>query len=428
VELNVEKPTTVVAKVTFTVPAAELRAELDKGLRAVGQNVRMKGFRPGKVPRKVLEKAYGENVRQEVIGNLVNRAYQRAITEHELRPLAHPHLSDEHLKNGADGSLSAEFEVALRPTFDLPNYVGRAITSELEPVMDQQIDAALEEFRDNQSTPEPAGEAGLAEKGFFLGDVAFLHEDASVFGREGIRLSVQSTPPGVEPELFKSTLLGTQNGAVHEFDMTLPNYLEDESKRGQPGVCRVTINEAFNLAPPTEERLCELLEVSDMPALREKVREKLSEAATAREEQRIESALLDMVLAETQIELPESIIEQQTAARLEQFKQRLEEKGLGEEDLQAQLDGQKATSREEATKGLKALLVVEELGRKEELLVTQDEVRTELNTIAERNQASMEDVQKFYSEGGRGQQLMIELLERKVRKFLRAKADIQAPA
>lgn len=427
-ELNVEKPTTVVAKVTFTVPAAELRAELDKGLRAVGQNVRMKGFRPGKVPRKVLEKAYGENVRQEVIGNLVNRAYQRAITEHELRPLAHPHLSDEHLKNGADGSLSAEFEVALRPTFDLPNYVGRAITSELEPVMDQQIDAALEEFRDNQSTPEPAGEAGLAEKGFFLGDVAFLHEDASVFGREGIRLSVQSTPPGVEPELFKSTLLGTQNGAVHEFDMTLPNYLEDESKRGQPGVCRVTINEAFNLAPPTEERLCELLEVSDMPALREKVREKLSEAATAREEQRIESALLDMVLAETQIELPESIIEQQTAARLEQFKQRLEEKGLGEEDLQAQLDGQKATSREEATKGLKALLVVEELGRKEELLVTQDEVRTELNTIAERNQASMEDVQKFYSEGGRGQQLMIELLERKVRKFLRAKADIQAPA
>lgn len=427
-ELNVDKTATAVAKVSFSIPASELEAEIDRGLKSVSKNMRMKGFRPGKVPRRVVEKAYGENLRQEVIGRFINQAYQRAVKEHELRPLAHPRISAEALRHGEDGSLSAEFEVPLRPSFELPDYTGLVLTSELEPVMDQQVAAALDEFRDSQATPEKAGEDGLAEKGFVLADVAFLHEGEQVFVREGMRISVQSVPPGVDAEAFKAGLLGTQDGAVHEFPMTLPNYLDDESKRGQPGVCRVTVKETFNLTPPTDEHICGLLEVPDLEALDVKVREKLAEAATAREEQRIESALLDQVLAATSVGLPEPLIEQQTLARLAQFDQRLTEQDLGEEDRKPQVEAHQPTARAEAEKGLKALLVVESIAEKEGLLVTEAELRAELERIATRNQATVEDVHKFYSEEGRGQQLSIELLERKVRKFLREKADIQAPA
>lgn len=428
VELNVDKSATAVAKVSFSIPGREFTAEVERGLASVARNVRMKGFRPGKVPKKVLEKAYGDNVRNELIGRYIQRAYQQAVQEHELKPLAHPRIPQDALKRGDDGSLSAEFEVPLRPKFDLPAYTGLAITSELEPVMDQQVDAAFEEFRDSQSTPEAAGEAGLAEKGFLVGDVEFLHEGDQVFQREGMRLSVHSVPPGVDGEAFKAALLGTRDGVVHEFPMTLPNYLEDEAKRGQPGTCRITVKETFNLAPPADEHLCKLLEVADMDALRAKVREKLEEVAVNREEQRVETALLDQVLAAVEVALPEPIVDQQTSARLAQFDKRLAEQGLGEDDRKAQLEGQRPSAREEAIKGLKALLVVESIGEKEGLLVTQEELSGELERIAARNQASVEDVQKFYGEEGRGQQLVIELLERKVRKFLREKADIQAPA
>ncbi|MEZ6013783.1 MAG: trigger factor [Planctomycetota bacterium] len=427
-ELNVDKTATAVAKISFSVPASELNAELERGLKSVSRNVKMKGFRPGKVPKKVLEKAYGGNLRQEVIGHFIQRAYSQAVKEHELKPLAHPRLSEDALKTAEDGSISAEFEVPLRPSFDLPTYTGLTIASELEPVMDQQVDAALDEFRESQSTPEAAGDAGLDEKGFLLGDVEFLHEGERVFHRERMRLSVLSVPPGVDAEAFKAALLGTQNGAVHEFPMTLPNYLDNEAQRGQPGTCRVSVLETFNLTPPTDEHLCGLLEVEDMPALRDKVREKLGEAAAAREDQRIESALLDQVLGATHLELPEPIIEQQTLARLGQFDQSLAEQQLTEEDRAAQVEAQRPTAREEAIKGLKALLVVESLGEKEGLLVTNEELTAELHRIAARNQAKVEEVHKFYSEEGRGQQLAIELLERKVRKFLREKADIQAPA
>src|SRR5688572_1172536 len=189
--------------------------------------------------------------------------------------------------------------------------------------MDQQVEAALDEFRDSQATPEKAGEDGLREKGFVLADVEFQHEGERVFSREAMRLSVLSVPPGVDGEAFKAGLLGTHDGAVHEFPMTLPNYLDDEAKRGQPGVCRVTVKETFNLVPPTDEHICGLLEVEDLAALDEKVREKLTEAAASREEQRVETALLDQVLAATTVALPEPLIEQQTLARLAQFDQRL---------------------------------------------------------------------------------------------------------
>jgi trigger factor len=428
VELNVDKTATAVAKVSFSIPASELEAEIDRGLKSVSKNMRMKGFRPGKVPRKVVEKAYGENLRQEVIGRFINQAYQRAVKEHELKPLAHPRIGADALHHGEDGSLSAEFEVPLRPDFELPEYTGLAITSELEPVMDQQVEAALAEFRDSQSTPEKAGEAGLTEKGFILADIAFLHEGEQAFSREAMRISVQSVPPGVDAEAFKAGLLGTHDGAVHEFPMTLPNYLEDEAKRGQPGVCRVTVKETFNLVPPTDEHICTLLEVPDLAALDVKVREKLAEAAANREEQRIETALLDQVLTATNVALPDPLVEQQTLARLAQFDQRLTEQGLGEEDRKPQVEAHRPTAQGDAAKGLKALLVVEAIAVKEGLLVTEVELRAELERIAARNQATVEDVHKFYAEEGRGQQLSIELLERKVRKFLREKADIQAPA
>ncbi len=427
-ELNVDKTATTVAKISFTLPAAELQAELDRGLRSMSRNVKMKGFRPGKVPKRFLEKAYGDNLRNEVIGHFIQQAYDRAVKEHELRPMAHPRIPAEALVHGEDGSVSAAFEVPLRPEFELPQYLGLAIASELEPVMDQQIDAAIDEFRESQSTPEKAGEEGLQEKGFFVGDVEFLHEGERAFHREGMRLSVQSVPPGVDAEVFRTALIGSKDGAEHELDMTLPNYIEDEAKRGQPGRCRITVKEVFTLVPPPDEKLCSLVEVADMDALRQKVREKLSEVAEARENQRVESALLDRVLDATTLALPDVLVEQQTEARLAQFDQKLQEQGLEEEDRKVQLEAQRPTSRAEAERGLKALLVVETLGHKENLLVTQDEIREEVQRIAVRNQAEEKDVIEFYSKEGRGQQLTIELLERKVRKFLREKADIQAPA
>ena len=109
------------------------------------------------------------------------------------------------------------------------------------------------------------------------------------------------------------------------------------------------------------------------------------------------------------------------------MKQQLADQGASEEQVAAQAEEQQATARQEAERGLRALLVVESLGDKEELLVTAEDIQTELGAIAARNGVSVEEVRQYYSENNLAQQMTVEILERKVRKFLRESAEVSTP-
>ncbi|MCP3917819.1 MAG: trigger factor [bacterium] len=425
-EVTVDKSSSSLAKISFVVPGEELEREVSNGLRQASQSVRMKGFRPGKVPARVLEKRFGEQVRNDVREHFLRKAYQEAVQEHELRPMTHPRVTPEDIAEAEDGGLRCNFELPLRPTVELPDYKGLAIDSELEPVMDQHIDNAIDEIKRSQSTPEPA-EDGIGEEGMVVCEVKFRHGEEEVFSREGLRLNRQTPPPGVEPEAFAEKLLGAKEGDEIEFTMTLPDTLENEEARGKEGTCVVVVNEAYDLIEPTEERIFELLEVEDQDSLKTKVRERLEEASQERERGRLEGALLDQLIAATDIELPEPLLEDQTRNRLAQLAQRMESQDVPKEEIEKQLEEQKATAREEAEKGLRALLIVEAIGEKEELLVTNEEMEAELASIAERNEATVDEVREYYGKNNLGQQMAIEILERKVRGFLRDSAEVRIP-
>ncbi|QDV06930.1 Trigger factor [Planctomycetes bacterium Poly30] len=433
-QLEVDTSVQTTAKISFNVPAEEFETEVKNGLRQASQNVRMKGFRPGKVPLKVLEKQYGESIRGEVKERFIQKAYGQALEENKLKPIAHPRLTPEEMELQGDGSFQVAFEVPLRPTFDLPKYRGLETTTELEPVMDEQIDTTLDEIRQQQSTPEAAGDDGMDEKGFVIANISFEHEGEQVFEREGMRLNTASVPPGVDAESFSAGLVGVKDGEKLEFPMELPEFLENEELRGKPGTCVLNVTQAMKLVPPSDDTIVEMLsggapdaEIQDMEGVRRFIRERLEENSQERENQRIETVLLDQVLQAVQVELPQSMLEQQTEARLNQLAAEMTQKGSSEEEIEAAKAEQKDAAYAEAEKGLKALLVVEAIGETEELLVNNDDMGQELQSIAMRNQTTVQEVQEYYSKNNLGQQLAIEILEKKVRRFLRENADIKAP-
>ena len=108
--------------------------------------------------------------------------------------------------------------------------------------------------------------------------------------------------------------------------------------------------------------------------------------------------------------------------------ERLAESGLPQDEIDKSLHDERDSAREEATKGLKALLIVETLGEKEDLMVTQEDIQEEIQNIAQRNQSTVEEVTKYYTENNLGQQMAIELLERKVRGFLSEQAVVKEPS
>jgi len=137
--------------------------------------------------------------------------------------------------------------------------------------------------------------------------------------------------------------------------------------------------------------------------------------------------LLDRLIRKAEFDLPNPLIEDQTEARLAQLHDRLAEQGVPHEKIHEELKEQEATARDEAERSLRALMIIETIGEKEELLVSKEDLDAELSSIAERNQADVAEVRKYYEENNLYKDMAIEILERKVKSFLRESADIREP-
>jgi trigger factor len=427
VQVKVEKTKACQARVSFSVPADEFAQEVRRLVNEAGRNVRMKGFRPGHVPSAVIERLHGAELRREARQRFAQRAWEQAVGEHELRPFAHPRI-DVGEGDPEGGTFSLEFDVTLRPDFELAPYKELEIESSIVPVTPEEVEAALEQVQRNQARPEPAGEAGLPADGMAVCKLELLHEGQVVFTRDGLRLGPRTAMPGVAPQAFEQALTGLEDGEQAEVPLVFPSDFEVEAARGRDGMCRVTVQQAFRIVQPTREELMRQLELADEAALLERVREKLEEANAAQEEQRVETELLNRVIDAHEIELPEGLVEQQVAKRLEQLRSDLGAQGMPQAEVDAEAERQTPELQKGAERSAKALFLIERIAQAEKLQVTEAELRDELKAIAERNRASLDEVAAYYREQQLFGQLSMEVLERKVRRFLRQNADIKAPA
>ena len=418
------------ARISFTIPREDFDSALDVALKESGKNVRMKGFRAGKVPRSFLEKQFGAEARRQVVEHFSQQAFRQAIDEHELKPVGRQSINLEGVDFDTPEGLQHEFDVSLRPTIDMGEYKGLEITSELTQVLDEEIEQALNDLRKQQSTPEPVADDGLPSDGVAVLTLRWEREGEVVFERDGLRMSPEAAPPGVDPDEFKDALTGTQVDDERELNFTIPaDFPEvDEEHRGQEASCHIKITEAFQMIPASDEDIAKLLESDDFDAARETARTQMQEAREQQELMRQEGVLLQQVLTAHEFELPPTMVEEQVQGRVQQLTMQLAQQGLEGDELQTELDKQTESARDEVEKGTKALFLVSELAEREGLEVTQEDMTAELAQIAQRNQAPIEEVMNYYRENRLMDQVAIELIERKVRKFLRENANVQEPS
>ena len=427
-QVTVEKTGPCQAKVQFTVPGDEFSGTFKRALQNAGKNAKMKGFRPGHIPVQIIEKHYGVQIRQETVQYFFQQAYEKAIKDNQLKIVGFQrvNLDEVRILEGAD--FTHTFEVSLRPEFPLREYKGIEIESQLEPVMDQEIANAIENLKLQQSQPEPAGEAGLPENGMALAKVEWLNEGVVLLTRDGLRVSPNAPTPGTDAEAFRRALTGAKDGETRELPMTFPPDFDKTELRGKAGTTRVTISQAYKLNPPSDEDLRKLLGVADDAAMKKLVAEKLAEAKQTQENGRIENVILDQLLGAHEFDLPQMMVDEQTNARLGQLKQQMQQNGVPADQIEKQAESQKENARKAAERGIRALFLMQVIGEKEQLLVTREDMSAEVQAIAQRNNAKFEEVADYYQKNNLLDQMAIEILERKVRRFLREQAKIKQPA
>lgn len=427
-QVTVERLGPCQARIQFTVPSSEFQATYKRGLQNAASNAQMKGFRPGKVPLQVVEKQFGAQLKNDAVEHYVRQAYDQAVKEKDLKIVGFQrvNLDDVKIQDGTDWDCG--FEVSLRPEIDLKEYKGLKVESELEPVMDAEIENAVQNLKAQQSRPEPAGDAGLPADGMAVCKVTWMEGDRTILERDNLRLSPKTPTPGIEAAAFEAGMLGAKDGETRSIAMTFPQDFPEETLRGKPGTTRVEVKQAFKLIPPTQEEVRKMLNVADDAALNVFVRERLTEAKRQQEDARIEGKLLEDLLAQHTVELPKMMLDEQTRVRLEQMGRELQQQGAPEAKIREVIESQRPQAEEAAAKGLRALFLVQTIGEREKLLVTREDMEAELHAIAARNRAPVEEVREFYTKNKGFDQMAVEILERKVRQFLRQNAQVTTPS
>lgn len=413
------------ARVTVEITAEEFEGARKKEMVGLARRVSMKGFRRGKVPPALLEKQFGDQAAHAVLEHFAQHAYQKAIDE-GLRPAAFPRIDLGDARPERGQPFTFGFDLFLRPDVDLGQVEGLEVEGQKIEVTDDEVEKALVDLKRANSRAEPAGDEGLPADGMAVATLDFFRpgQEEPCLTRENLRIGPRVAPAGIDAAAFEAALTGATVGAAPTVEMVFPENFPDEEARGETGTVRFTIQEVYRVVPPSDEEIRTAFGVEDDAALNAEIRSRIEKAKTENERQRVETELLERVLEAHPMVLPEKLIDEQVETHQQNLRAEFEKQGIEAEEAAQRAAAERETGRAQAEKALKAVYLIEEIARAKEIKVEESDLREELKSIAQRNGTSMEEVLKYYREQNLFRQLGLELLERKVRTFLREKASI----
>ncbi len=411
---------------TITVPPEAVKQHVDQLYASAQQQVQMKGFRRGKVPRQMLERMHGAQILAEAKEQLLNRFFGEACRERQLNPVGRIRIDDlEKVEVKVGEALAFTAQIDVKPQFELPDAKGIEVPAFEPEATDEDIDGALKEIAHQKRTIKPTTEP-VADGDFVKCDYTFADEGgAEVHTRKGVQLNTRIPIHGVDDAAYTEALLGAKAGDTREMPIAFPDNFEKPAVRGKQGTVRVHVREVLRVSPPPiDDALAKGMEFESLDDLRADLKQRISAEKQRIGRQRQEDHCLDHLAKATGIPLPPSLVEEQKQASLQGFAQRLQQEGLAEEEIHKRLDEAAGEAQQDAERRVKLFFLIEAVARQQKLFVTEGDIEGELRRIAAANsgpeqQITAAQVREHLDRENRLGELRLALLERKVREFLR---------
>jgi trigger factor len=410
-------PVTIEVKVEL--PWERVRKNLDDTFGKLQRTARVKGFRPGKAPRNVIQQLFAKDVRQEVASNLIQEGLIEAVKEHELPIVSNASLEKEPtVAEGQPLSFSAKFEV--RPKIETLN-TDLTLTRTKSDVADDVVDAEIEKLRQQNATVEPLETARPSKKG----DVVTVDFEVTIDGQkdaskksEGVTVEVGDE--NVMKEI-DAALVGVSVGDTKAVTVARPETDENKDLAGKVVVFDVTVRDVREKKVPTldDEFAKDLGEHQTLAALKTATREKLEKTAKERAESALRQQAVDKLVEANPVPVPPSLLDQQLRAMAQEFVEFL--RMIGQQpNLNEAMVGE---MRGRAEQKVRAVLLLGELSRKEKIEVSPADVDARLKEIADKTGKHLAKVKVDY-QGEKREQLESSILEQKLVDHLLGKAKI----
>ncbi len=417
-------------RVSITIPGDRVSEEIEKQYADIIQNYNFKGFRKGKVPRRLVEKQLGDSILGEVRQNLMQDSFEKALEEHELTPLGEPDLGDENeleVEAGKPLSFSIEFEV--RPTFDLPDIKKLKAERVVEPVTDAMVDESLERLAKQRGTYAPCEDFGsIRPDDLVKAETALLQNDETVLHHDDF-----SVVPG-EKRLYgfrvddlADRLADAELGKSVEFEIEVPEYLAGGRSHLTEGAAtiRLTPRSVERMeVPAIDDEFAKTLDFDSLDDLREDIRKHGALEQERAADRKVEESLLDSLVEATPFDVPEGIVDQQLEYSVERERIRMQIEGVPNLEIEEKLDLSRGKQRDDIVLGMKKAFLLEKVAKQEKIFVTEEMVYATVQAMAQQQGRDPQELLNELAERRQLADLRTELRERITRETLRKKAEV----
>jgi trigger factor len=408
-----------------SIPAEKVKEELDKNYRELTLNVQLPGFRRGRVPRKLLEARYGEEIEEDVKKSLVALSLSEVVEEKDLKVIGTPKF--DNILLAKEGDLSYEVEIEVRPEFQLAEYKGIEVAVEEPPVTDVEVAARLLEFRKKRGRLDPIDPAQAGPDDRYTGRYE-LH-------RDGVRVKTSGAVTFIPAQQVLESFIiedlparcaaWDRTGTPLEIDVTVPPDYADEVLRGSAAKLTFHLEQCERVEPAElNDDFARSFGAEDVKTLEGHIREMIEADRKKESNAKLDEQILKKITDGTPMDLPEGLIESQRIRARVSTELKLVEKGLSPELVKKTLDERTNEDTDLLKQGLKAFFVLEKIAEDEKIFVTEREIEDRVALLARAYGVPFEQLKHELDASGKLAEFRFALRHEKVKAFLRKKAKV----
>ncbi len=422
-KVQVETLSPIERKLSIEVEPDQVAAELGRAYHALGERVRLPGFRPGKIPRRILEQRFRGEVEDDVSRRLVERSYLSAITEHGVEAVGEPQVTGGRLVVDAPFAFQATVEV--RPEIAPKDYLGLPLKRVTPMVQEAQVEARLEELRQRLGRLEPVEGRKTAERSdFAVVDYQGTVDGQPFEGGSGEAVTVEVAPGEVSAGNVEA-LAGLSLGETREVSATFPT---GHSRAGKTAVFRFSLKGLKRrVVPALDDELAR--EVGGGPtleALRTRIRGDLETAAKNEAVRGERDQLVHALIQRNPFAVPKAMVDRGVEAMLEGALRSLARGGVDPRALNLDFEALRQEMRPRAETEVRGALLLEAIAQAEGLTVQPAEVDARIEQLAKESEQPISQVRKAFKDANQRRSLELRIREEKTVEFLRSRAKDEA--
>ena len=403
------------------VSSEEVKKRKEEMLNKAAKAASIAGFRPGKAPRDLVEKHYGERITKEVVEDLIADSYHRALEEEGIIPLGYPNISDVKLDDASTLSYKAEFNV--RPKINLKEYKGLKISSKKTEIKEDDVQKSVKTIQESSAKFKEAQNRAVQIGDYIVCDSEiFVEGKAIAKKRENIWMPIEEK--SYVPHLSVK-LVGAVANEEREIETVLPEDFQNKECAGKKAIFKIKIKEVKEkVLPKIDDEFAKDLGYNNLLELNESLIKVLKQQAERQERHDLENQVIAKLLEKADFNVPGLLVDEQLRHLVDEEKTRLEKQGLKEDDIKAKEKELGDRLRPAAVKQVKTMFLLDEIAHKEDVQVSQEELDEALEGIARQYNQPRQKIDKYYEENDLISNLRADIRNGKILDLLIKEAEI----